>query len=137
MRDELKRRCDAIEEAYEFMLAYAAQGLSGTEGSQSGGQVRDLLTKAVTALSGLDRLVLDIVEQEQLAPAERYRAFAATLQRDADNTATILHLVLSQPAIGSQLIDNVNASIHVRTLLTDLFVIDEILGTPRPAVKSA
>ena len=137
MRDELKKRCDAVEEAYEFMLAYAAQGLSGAEGSQTGGQVRHLLTKAVEALSGLDALVIKIVESEQLAPADRYRSFAATLQRDADNTSTILHLVLSQTAISSQLIDNVNASIHVRTLLTDLFVIDEVLGSQPSAAKSA
>ena len=137
MRDELKKRCDAVEEAYEFMLAYAAQGLSGAEGSQTGGQIRHLLTKAVEALSGLDALVIKIVEGEQLTPADRYRSFAATLQRDADNTSTILHLVLSQTAISSQLIDNVNASIHVRTLLTDLFVIDEVLGSQPSAAKSA
>ena len=36
-------------------------------------------------------------------------------------------LGLAQPSISSQLIDNLNASIHVRALLTDLFLIDEIL----------
>jgi len=35
--------------------------------------------------------------------------------------------VLAQSAIGSQLIDNLNASIHVRALLTDLFLLDEVL----------
>ena len=137
MRDELKKRCDAVEEAYEFMLAYAAQGLTGTERNQTGGQVRHLLTKAVEALAGLEALVIEIMETERLEPAERYRSFAATLQRDADNTSTILQLVLSQTAIGSQLIDNVNASIHVRTLLTDLFVIDEIFKSQRSTAKSA
>jgi hypothetical protein len=39
--------------------------------------------------------------------------------------------VLAQPAIGSQLIDNLNASIHVRALLTDLFLIDEALKPHR------
>ena len=38
-----------------------------------------------------------------------------------------LELVLAQPAISSQLIDNMNASIHLRALLTDLFLIDEIV----------
>jgi len=37
--------------------------------------------------------------------------------------------VLSLPAIGSQVIDNLNASIHLRALLTDLFLIDEVLKT--------
>jgi len=35
--------------------------------------------------------------------------------------------VLAQPIISSQLIDNLNASIHLRALLTDLFLIDEII----------
>ena len=39
-----------------------------------------------------------------------------------------LELVLAQPSISSQLVDNLNASIHLRALLTDLFLIDEILG---------
>jgi Mg2+ and Co2+ transporter CorA len=137
MRDQLKKRCDAIEEAYEFMLAYAAQGLSGDAGSQTGGQLRHLLTKALKALGGLDALIVEIAEKEGLQPEQRYRAFAAMLGRDADNTSTILQLVLSQTAISSQLVDNVNASIHVRTLLTDLFVIDEILSPQPSAAKSA
>ncbi len=42
-----------------------------------------------------------------------------------------VELVLAQPAISSQLIDNLNASIHLRALLTDLFLIDEILKGSR------
>ena len=34
---------------------------------------------------------------------------------------------LAQRSISSQVVDNLNASIHVRALLTDLFLIDEIL----------
>ena len=36
-------------------------------------------------------------------------------------------LVLARADISSQLIDNLNASIHLRALLTDLFVVDEVL----------
>ena len=42
-----------------------------------------------------------------------------------------MRLVLAQPAISSQLVDNLNASIHLRALLTDLFLIDEVLKTSR------
>jgi len=38
-----------------------------------------------------------------------------------------VELVLAQPTIGSQLIDNLNASIHLRALLADLFLVTEIL----------
>jgi len=36
-------------------------------------------------------------------------------------------MILGQPAISSQLIDNLNASIHLRALLTDVFLVGEIL----------
>ncbi len=44
-----------------------------------------------------------------------------------------MRLVLAQPAISSALIDNLNASLHLRTLLTDLFLIDEILKAGQSA----
>ena len=126
-RAELERHCNTIEEAYEFMLAYAAQGLTDDVGSQSGGQLREFLTRAVTAVSGLSELFSTVVEQEALEPAERYRAFLAVIDGDASHALAAMQLVLVQPSISSQLVDNLNASIHLRALLTDLFLIDEIL----------
>jgi hypothetical protein len=131
MRDELKERCNSIEECYEFMLAYAAQGLPGDQGSQSGGQLRTFLTRCDEALSDLAGVFARIVEQEQLHPADRYQAFIAVLERDARDARAAVQLVLAQPSISSQLIDNLNASIHLRALLTDLFLIDEIVRPSR------
>ena|SRR5579864_6313075 len=130
-REDVSARCSAIEECYEFMLAYAGQGLSGTEKSQSSSQVRDSLNRAVEALTGLSEAYAKAVRQENLQPAERYLAFLAVVEKDALDSLATIHLVLAQPTISSQLIDNLNASIHLRALLTDLFVIDEILK-PQP-----
>ena len=47
--------------------------------------------------------------------------------RDARDARAAIAVVLAQPAISSQLVDNLNASIHLRALLTDLFLIDEAL----------
>jgi hypothetical protein len=129
--NDLGDRCDAIEECYEFMLAYAAQGLPSDQGSQSGGQLREFLGRAVEAVSGLAVAYAAAVKQEGLHPAERYQAFLAVLDRDASNSLAAIGLVLAQPAISSQLIDNLNASIHLRALLTDLFLIDEIFKLQR------
>jgi hypothetical protein len=139
MPAEFSDRCDAIEECYEFMLAYAGQGLPSDEGSQAGSQVREFLERAVKALTGLAEICAKTVAEEGLEPAGKYDAFIAVLQRDAHDSLAALDLVLAQPAISSQLIDNLNASIHVRALLTDLFLIDEILKAqhkPRQAVTS-
>ena len=71
------------------------------------------------------------VKYEGLEPAERYEAFFAVLDRDARDSLAAMELVLAQPAISSQLIDNLNASIHLRAMLTDLFLVGEILGAHR------
>jgi hypothetical protein len=136
MREKLEKSCDAIEECYEFMLAYAAQGLAGEEGSQSGGQVRGYLTRAASAVEGLAETFTALVKEENLQPAEKYHRFIAVLGRDASDALAAIELVLAQPSLSSQLIDNLNASIHVRALLTDLFLIDEI-AKPRPAAPTS
>ena len=124
-------RCDAIEECYEFMLAYAGQGLASDEGSQSGGQVREFLGRAAQAMTGLAESCTASAEEDGLAPTEKYQAFIHVLDRDARSSLAALELVLAQPVISSQLIDNLNASIHLRALLTDLFLFDEILKAQR------
>jgi hypothetical protein len=134
MLSEVGNRCEAVEECYEFMLAYAAQGLRTDEGSKSGGQVREFLQRAVKALTGLAEVCTVAVREEGLERAEKYAAFLAVLDRDSRDSLATIVLVLAQPVISSQLIDNLNASIHLRALLTDLFLLDEIM---RKHVKPA
>ncbi|MFQ5743371.1 MAG: hypothetical protein ACE5HV_07260 [Acidobacteriota bacterium] len=136
-RDELGTRIDTIEESYEFMLAYAAQGLAGDRASKSGGKLRELMERAAAALSGLAELFLTLVGEEKVEARQRYRAFIDVLERDADSSQAAIQLVLSQPVISSQLVDNLNASIHLRALLTDLFIVDEILKLTAETARSA
>jgi hypothetical protein len=131
MLADIRDRCNTIEECYEFMLAYAAQGLPSDEGSKSGAQVREYLNRAVKAIAGLAENCTAAVKQERWEPAERYYTFFKVLGRDADDSLAAIELVLAQPAISSQLIDNLNASIHLRALLTDLFLVSEIVETQR------
>ena len=123
-------RCDTIEGAYEFFLAYASQGLPSDQGSERGREVREYLRRCDAALSGIGELIVGFTERAGLDPAP-YRAFVEVIERDARDASAAIRLVLAQPAIGSQLIDNLNASIHLRALLTDLFLIDEALKLHR------
>jgi hypothetical protein len=137
MGEEISARCDAIEKCYEFMLAYAGQGLFGDEGGVSSGQVRDYLQGAADAISGLSEAYTAAVKQRNWGSAEAYPAFLRVLERDARDSLAAIELVLAQTTISSQLIDNLNASIHLRALLTDLFLIDEILKPQRTQKKPA
>jgi hypothetical protein len=53
--------------------------------------------------------------------------FIDAVREDARKAGGAIALVLSRPAIGSLLIDNLNASVHLRALLTDLFLIEQAL----------
>jgi len=131
-REELSRRADAIEGGYEMMLAYAAQGLPTDQGAANSGQLRDHLKRFDTALTGLAQAYRDCAGALGVGPADALDALLKTVERDAATTQAMLRLVLGQQGISSQMIDNINASIHVRALLTDVFVVDEII---RGAIK--
>jgi|SRR5271163_3473937 len=120
-------RTEIIEECYEFMLAYAAQGRPRNDGGQAGEQISDFLSHSVGALAGLAESCAVALKQMGLEPYEKHRAFLAVLDRDASNSAAAIELVLAQPFISSQLVDNLNASIHLRALLTDLFLLGEVV----------
>ena len=135
MATEIEQQCETIEECYEFTLSYAARGVTGEDAGDAGRQVRDYLTRAAAAMRALARSYAETIEQEQLVPAEKYEAFFAVLQRDAENAVAAVELVLAQSAIGSQLIDNLNASIHLRALLADLFLVTEILAARQTKVE--
>jgi hypothetical protein len=131
MFTKIWERFEAIEECYEFMLAYAAQGLPSDEGSKSGAQVREFLNRAVEALTGLAESCATAMREEGLEGADRLEAFLAVLDRDARDSLAAMELVRAQPSISSQLIDNLNASMHLRALLTDVFLLGEVLRTQR------
>jgi hypothetical protein len=105
---------DAVEGAYEFLLAYAAQGRE--DDSQGPGQKpRDTLLELDAALEG----IIALLNPDQ--------PFSDVVAEDAEKTRKALTLVLAQPRITSELIDNLNASMHLRAVLTDLFLLSEAM----------
>ncbi len=127
-RDDIKQRIAAVEESYEFFLAYAAQGVTDETSSKSGAQLRIFLGKMDDALTGLADGFSSIVNDDDLSPRSAYDTLVEVLGNDARATQAAVQVVLSRPSVSSQMIDNLNASIHVRALLTDLFLLDEVLG---------
>ena len=125
--ENLRNKCEAIEECYEFMLAYAAQGIIDDRDSKNGSMLRELLSNAIAASSALPVEYSAMVTFIEPTDAQKYFAFHDILKEDTAKAMAAMELVLIQPCISSQLIDNLNASLHIRTLLTDMFLIDEIL----------
>ena len=84
------------------------------------------MAAALAVLPDLARAVA--AAGDAAAPADGGALFAA-FERDADIAAAAVRLVLRQPDIGSGLIDNLNASIHLRAVLTDIFLLDGLFGS--------
>jgi hypothetical protein len=131
MPTDFLERCDAIEECYEFMLAFAGQGLPSDASSETGSQIRAFLRRATEALTGLAANCADTLSREGIESLQPYEGFIAVLNRDAQDSLAAIDIVFAQPSISSQLIDNLNASIHLRALLTDLFLLGEVLRARR------
>jgi hypothetical protein len=115
------------------MLAYAGQGLPAEPGGGASSQIRDYLKKCDAALTGLAEFIGGFVKRLEVGTFAPYAAFLGVIDRDARDAQAAVQLVLAQPSISSQLVDNLNASIHLRALLTDLFLIDEVLKAQRQA----
>jgi hypothetical protein len=118
---------DTIEESYEFMLAYAGQGLPADSGDARGAKIRDVLTRAAAAIAALAREYVEFVREQKLEPEESYLSVVNVLEHDAQSSVAAIDLVLAQPSISSQLVDHLNASIHLRALLTSSFLIGEVI----------
>ncbi len=104
---------EVIESSYEFMLAYAAQGRD-QEGHDTSPTIRMALTALHDALGAIDGAL----------PREG-QAFFDILRDDARRAHAAVALVLATANISSQLVDNLNATVHLRALLTSMFLADE------------
>ena len=125
--DELKASVDIVEETYEICLSYAAKGVSGLMARTGDTQARDQLEKLAQALPNLGDAFLKVVEELEGDSRDQYKGFLEVLRRDAAAGHAAVQLVLAQQNITSQMVDNLNGMIHLRALLTDVFLIDEML----------
>jgi len=126
-KSELSKRIDTIESGYEFLLAYAAQGRTTDKGISQGQNVRQFLEDMDAALGDLGAVCIESAKSKDGDKAGDYQAFLDAVSDDAQKAQGVIRLVLSCSDISSQLVDNMNTNVHLRALLTDLFVIDDAL----------
>ncbi len=122
----LAQRIDVIERGYEYLLAYAAQGRQDDAGTE----LRETLARMHAALTDMQGAASNVFAG--LPEPSGAAHFIEAVERDVQVARGALGLVLSRERIASLLIDNFNASVHVRALLTDLFLLEQALkSTPR------
>ncbi|MCL4186786.1 MAG: hypothetical protein KJZ85_04205 [Rhodobacteraceae bacterium] len=122
----LRAAFDVIEESYEFMLAYAAQGRKHEMAEGAGeSQIRQYLRRMLAALDECSTAVAGgIGGRDGAAFAERFRGDIAVAR-------SVVSLLLAQPSISSEMVDNSNGLIALRAFLTDVFFVDQVVLPPR------
>ncbi len=124
----LEQAVDKIESSYEFMLAYAAQGRDFESMSGDGPPIRNVLGDLRTGLAALTAAFEERINEPEPAKDGALSAFCKLLSANSEHAIAALDVALSVRNITSQLIDNLNASMHLRMLLTDMFLLDEALS---------
>ena len=122
MTDKIKIRenIELVEEAYEYMLAYAAQGRADEGAGPDGAHIRTFLVQLNEATDNILAVMDDI---HAISPNSS--AFIETLKFDAATVKSVMSIMLGKNNVSSEMIDNANGLISVRSYLTALFFIDK------------
>jgi hypothetical protein len=106
---------DTIESGYEFLLAYAAQGRPPhKEGDMPPPHAGPTLQN-----------MLDAMQRIAAALADSKDDFEQLIVEDIRKASAAVGFTVSQPLMSSELVDNLNASIHLRAVLTNSFLYSE------------
>lgn len=105
---------EVVESAYEFLLAYAAQGRPPQDESGPGPHPRLELEKMLVAMT-----------HAGIALSGTENSFEQVIVEDLKKASAAVSFVLAQPKLGSEVVDNLNASIHLRAVLTNFFLYSE------------
>jgi len=106
---------ETIESGYEFLLAYAAQGRPADLESGPGPHARPTLQGMLQAMQNLIKAFSNSADN-----------FEKLIADDCSKASAAVGFILAQGKIGSEMVDNLNASIHLRAVLTDLFLYGEV-----------
>ena len=117
---QLAQCIDTIERGYEYLLAYAAQGRQD-EGGTEARSTLESMQGAAGQVAALARAALAEAVSGDVG------AYLDAVARDALTARGAMALVLGRARIGSLLVDNLNASVHLRALLTDVFLLEQAL----------
>jgi len=117
---EIRKNIELVEEAYEFMLAYAAQGRVDEGAGPDGAHIRTFLTQFSDAT---DRIIEDLNKLSK--PNGEMGTFINSAKSDAETVKSVMSIMLQKGNISSEMVDNANGLITVRSYQTALFFIDK------------
>ena len=122
----IRQNIEIVEESYEFMLAYAAQGRMDEGAGSDGAHIRTFLERFAAAAQDMKGQA-----EALMAGADSDGALFASFSRDSDVVLSVLRALLAGDNISSEMVDNTNGLIVMRSYLTTLFFIDKVIVADR------
>lgn len=125
--ERFQEEVERTEEAYEFMISFAGQGLGRAEQTEGDAEeIRTYLRQLREALEAGSEVAAEIPEEEDLAGEEHYEAFVELLQDEVEEAVVTLELLAAQGRITSAQVDDVNGMSVFQSIVMKLFFLDDL-----------
>jgi hypothetical protein len=118
----IRQQINIVEESYEYMLAYAAQGRADEGAGPDGAQIRDFLNQFSKAVESITGSIGGLADSNTQAAA-----FLDGFRRESAVMESVIKIMLARDNVSSEVVDNANGLIAVRAYLTSLFFIDKAI----------
>ena len=118
----IRQQIEIVEESYEYMLAYAAQGRADEGAGPDGAQIRTFLNQYSSAIESIAGSLDGLADNNPQAAA-----YFDGLKRESAVMDSVVKILLARDNISSEVVDNANGLIAVRAYLTSLFFMDKAI----------
>lgn len=123
---EFMQSVNDAEEAYEFMIAYAGQGIGREIPMKDVKEIRGYLEQLRDALLDALAAARTIPEEFDLLGEEPYHRVLDEMAEECDQAVDILELLIAQDRITSQQVDNLNGMSVFQSVVMKLFFLEEV-----------
>ena len=122
----LQDHIESAEEAYEFLISFAGQGLDRQQPPGITEEVRDYVEQLAAAFVDAHAAAVTIAEEHDLDGETEYRAMLDRLESEIDEARTVLALLAAQDVITSAQVDNLNGMSVFQSVVMKFFFLDEL-----------
>lgn len=122
----LQDAVERTEEAYEFMISFAGQGIGREIEQSSSDQVREYVHQLHDALGDAVTAAAAIPDEYDVSGAEQYEQVVSGLGDEVTEAQQFLSLLGAQDRITSQQVDNLNGMSVFQSVVMKLFFLEEL-----------
>lgn len=123
---DLRTEIERMEEAYEFFISYAGEGVNREAARSATDQVSEYVVQFDDALGGGIEAAREVAAVHDSFDTDAYRAFVDDMSEEVEEARRVLALLAEQGGISSQMVDNLNGMSVFQSVLMKFFFLDEL-----------